>query len=353
MNLAQVADELYGLTPAEFIPARDESARRARAAGDADLARAIMKFRRPTVSAWLVNRLAREGGDRLDQLLELGESLREAQRTLAGDRLRELSGQRRELVGAIVQDAKRLAANSGQALSAQAEREVAATLEAALADPDAARAVRSGQLTRPLSHVGLGDEDMGTVIAFPGALREPARRGADRRQTRGPAPGESAASVRAGEVTTGKGRASRTAGTPRAVTRTPRVAGQTGRTAAQQREERAAAAARRAAEAAEQRRAREAEAAARDLREAREIAREARSALDEAEDRLGGVRAQRQAARQRAEELERQLGEAEAEQTSLTRAVREAQRSRDLAAKWLDTAERRLARAQDRAAKPT
>ncbi len=322
MNLAQVADELYRLTPAEFIAARDEHARRARAAGDAGLARSIMTLRRPSVSAWVVNQLAPVAGDRLGQLLELGESLREAQRALAGDRLRELSGQRRQLVAAVVQEAKRLAASAGQTLSAQAEREVATTLEAALADPDAAQAVRSGQLTRALSHVGLGGEDADEVVAVPPARREPARRE--------PAPREPAR----------RERPARSAGPARAA-------------AAEQRQERAAAAERGSAEAAEQRRAREAEAAEHDLREAHEIAREARAALAEAEQRLAAVRDQRQAARQRADELERLLSEAEAEQTSLTRAARDAQRSRDVAAKWLDTAERRLTRAQDRAAKHT
>ena len=55
----------------------------------------MKKLRRPTVSAWLVNLLAREDGGQMDELLELGQSLREAQRALDGDRLRELSAQRR------------------------------------------------------------------------------------------------------------------------------------------------------------------------------------------------------------------------------------------------------------------
>jgi len=62
MNLEQVADELYALAPAAFTAARDEQASQARASGDADLAGAIKKLRRPTVSAWLVNLLARADG---------------------------------------------------------------------------------------------------------------------------------------------------------------------------------------------------------------------------------------------------------------------------------------------------
>src|SRR2546429_1916113 len=157
MNLEQVADELYALAPAAFTAARDEQAGQARASGDADLAGAIRKLRRPTVSAWLVNLLAREDGGQVDDLLELGQSLREAQRALDGDRLRDLSTQRRRLVAALTQEAQRLAAQAGQAVSAQVEREVQDTLEAALADQGMADAVRSGRLTKALSYAGLGE----------------------------------------------------------------------------------------------------------------------------------------------------------------------------------------------------
>src|ERR1700751_5424851 len=157
MNLEQVADELYALAPAAFTAARDEQAGRARAAGDAGLAGEIKKLRRPTVSAWLVNLLARDDGGQMDELLELGQSLREAQRALDGDRLRDLSTQRRRLGAALTPEGPRRAAEAGQAVSAQVEREVQDTLEAALADQGMADAVRSGRLIKALSYAGLGE----------------------------------------------------------------------------------------------------------------------------------------------------------------------------------------------------
>ncbi|MBO0788916.1 MAG: hypothetical protein J2P33_22885, partial [Actinobacteria bacterium] len=99
-SLARAADELYAIPPAGFTAARNERARQAREAGDRDLAAAIAGLRRPTASAWLVNLLSREAPDQVSRLLELGEELREAQQALAGDRLRELSGRRRQLVAA-------------------------------------------------------------------------------------------------------------------------------------------------------------------------------------------------------------------------------------------------------------
>ena len=59
-------------------------------------------------------------------------------RPWTGSRLRELSAQRRQLVTALTQEVQRLAEHAGQAVSAQVEREVRDTLEAALADPGVA-----------------------------------------------------------------------------------------------------------------------------------------------------------------------------------------------------------------------
>ncbi len=232
-NLAQVADALYGLDPAEFRAARDERASQARAAGDRELGDAISKLRRPTVSAWLVNRLARQTPDEVGRLLELGESLREAQQTLAGDRLRELSAQRRQLIRELTQEAKRLAAQARRQVSDQAEREVEATLEAALADPAAAAAVQSGRLTTGLAYAGMGGIDMAGAVAVPdvpGRARQRAAEappvgpdGAERQQAREPGTG---------------GGAERGAGRPATGKRGVAAAGDVRETAAQRREAR-------------------------------------------------------------------------------------------------------------------
>jgi len=158
-DLASAAEELYALSPGDFTAARDERVAQARTSGNRDLARAIGALRRPTVSAWLVNQLVRESGDQVGELLALGESLRQAQQDLAGEQVRELSVQRRRLVAALVAEAKRLAERDGRAVGLQVEREVEATLQAALADADAAAAVRAGCLASPLSYAGLGIGD--------------------------------------------------------------------------------------------------------------------------------------------------------------------------------------------------
>ena len=258
-GLDEVAGELYALPPDDFRTARDERAAQARAAGDKALAREITALRRPVVSAWLVNMLAREAPGQMGELLSLGESLRDAQQALDGDRLRELSTQRRELVAAMVNEAKRFAARDGRPVSLQVEREVEATLQAALADPEAAAEVSSGRLASPLTYAGLGGGEATPLRPVRPARREgaaPTKEPAVR-----PVPGDGAA--------------------------------------------RAAASA----------------------------------------------RAAQEAVRRRAEQLARELTEALAEQGRATRAVREAQRGRETAARALDAATKRLARARQAASR--
>ncbi len=172
MELLHVADELYALAPQQFTAARDAAAREAREGGDKDLSAAISKLRRPSAGAALVNLLARHRAADLDELLDLGESLRAAQDALAGDELRTLSRQRHQAVHALADQARDLA---GQPVTATVSREVETTLDAALGDPDAADAVRTGRLVRGLTSAGFDAIDLAGAVAAPdpGAATRP------------------------------------------------------------------------------------------------------------------------------------------------------------------------------------
>jgi len=314
-DLARVADELYALPPEDFRAARDERAAQARASGDKALAREITALRRPVVSAWLVNLLARDEKGQMSELLALGASLRDAQQALDGDQLRELSTQRRDLVGAMVAAVKRRAAQDGRAVSLQVEREVEATLQAALADPEAAAAVSSGRLVSPLSYAGLGAGEAVAVPLRPGALAREGGQPAQEPSAKRDLPGTSAA-----QPETAAGRAARMTA---------------------QREAREAAAA--------ERKEREAAAIRQAVQDAADAADAARAGLDEAERAAASARAAHEAVRQRAEQLDRELSGALAEQSRAARTVRDAQRSREAAVRTVDAAAKRLARAQERA----
>jgi hypothetical protein len=167
-GLEQAADALYAEPPAAFTAARAARAAAARESGNRPLAQAVSKLRRPTVGAWLVNLLARSRAEQVGELLELGAELRAAQGSLAADELRRLSPRRHELLGALTAAGRQLAEERGMTASAPALDELRSTLEAAVADPDAAAAVRRGCLDRPLRYAGLGLE------ALSGDVRRPA-----------------------------------------------------------------------------------------------------------------------------------------------------------------------------------
>ena len=208
MDLEEAADQLYGLTPTAFTKRRAELSAQARREGAAESAKAISALRRPTVSAWLINQLVRDGqdaqhasdqhasdqhassqpasdrraSDQLDQspnqlagpasqlmnqLRTLGAELRGAQARLDGGRMRELTQQRHELVAALVRRAKELAIGSGQKFGGPIQRELEESFGAAVADEPASLAVMSGRLTRALIYAGLGEVDVSAATATP------------------------------------------------------------------------------------------------------------------------------------------------------------------------------------------
>jgi len=167
VDVEAVAGELYQLDPVSFVAERDARVAAARREGDRPAADAIKAFKRPSPPAWAVNLLARAHGDELDALVDLGARLRAAQAALSGDELRRLSRERHQSVAALARQARTLAAERGRPLSPTAGRQVEETLNAALADGDAAAAVASGRLVRALEHAGMGPVDLDGAVAGP------------------------------------------------------------------------------------------------------------------------------------------------------------------------------------------
>jgi len=172
-----VTDELYALPPGEFTATRNERAKQARADGDRDLAEQIRALDKPTTSAWLVNQIARELGDQLEPLIELGRELREATANISGEELRALTRQRHQLVYALVQEARKLGSQHGTKVTDAVAGEVQRTLDASLADPDVAEAVLSGRLAHATEYAGFGEPMPGREP--PTSRRTPRRRQAE------------------------------------------------------------------------------------------------------------------------------------------------------------------------------
>ncbi|WP_067707385.1 hypothetical protein [Nocardia yamanashiensis] len=167
MTVDEIANELYGLPPAEFVAVRTERARQARDAGDKALAAAIGKLRRPTVAAWAVNLLVRTAPAEIHALLELGTALRAAQQRLSGDQLRALTTRRQQVISALTREAAAAAAERhGQRLTESTLRDIGATLQAALADSEVGDQLRTGTLTTAASYDGFGPA---ILVAVPDA----------------------------------------------------------------------------------------------------------------------------------------------------------------------------------------
>jgi hypothetical protein len=189
--LASVTDELYGLTPGEFTARRNQHAKDAKARGDKDLAAEITKLPKPSVAAWVINLLARQRPDIVDGVIQLGDALREAQEDFDRERLKDLSRQRQELLRSVATAGADLAESAGHRVPAAASAEVEQTLQAAMADPNAAAAVQSGRLIRTLASTGIEPVDItdavaGPPVAAPNAPHKPPKKGKQTKST--PAP---------------------------------------------------------------------------------------------------------------------------------------------------------------------
>ena len=289
-DLDEAADELYGLPRDAFVPRRTELAKAARAAGDRETAAAIGELRKPSVAAWLANALARDHPEEVGALEELGASLQDAQARLEGDALRALSRQRHELVAALVARARRIARDDGVSVGDTAIRELERTVTAALADPDAARALAVGRLVTALEPgAGLGDD---ATAAVPSARRPPARRP--------PPPGRPREDLEREE---------------------------------REREERER----------EDREREEREREEREVAEAREALSRARTALDEADRTLDEADDAHRAASATVSDLRDRLADAEREEARDGDAARRAREQRDRRAEEVEEAERVVA----------
>ena len=167
MDVLEIADELYALPLAEFTPARDA---RAKELKGEDVGTQVKALRKPSTAAWVVNLLVRREAEQVDQLVTVGEALREAQASMSGDDLRALTKQRRQLTAAVTQQARSLAVDEGVKVTQAVADQVEATLTAAMVDEDCGRAVRSGLLVAALSTTGVDEVELAKAVAVPEAL---------------------------------------------------------------------------------------------------------------------------------------------------------------------------------------
>ena len=299
-ELTAAADELYALVPDEFTAARNARAKEAKL-DDRVLGQRIGEFRKPSPAAWIVNMLVREHPDAVDELLDLGADLRDAQAASDGKALTAIGSERRKLVSGLLKQATSIADAADRSPSRAVLDEVEQTLIAATVDEAAGEALRTGRLVRSLQAVGFEDVDLDGAVAGEASAGGPtARAGGARKPGKGGKAGKGGAKARKGEADDAD----------------------------------AAAAEREAAEAlADERRRVEA-----DVREAKDRAAEAQRALEEAQDLLAAAEWNADELRDERHDLEARLKELRSEIADAERDERDAERVRAKAATAVDRA---------------
>lgn len=164
-------DRLYGKPLAEFTAARDALARDLRRAGDSSAADQVKALRKPTVSAWAINQLARNERMKVRSLVVAGEKLRSAHAELLGGgkpaKVAEASDTERKAISHLVSSAAKILAQGGHSPSESTLERVAGTLRAAAVDDEGRLLLERGRLTHDLDPSGFGP---------PGAVAKPTRR---------------------------------------------------------------------------------------------------------------------------------------------------------------------------------
>ena len=176
MGGVAAVDELFALDPTEFTAARDRLAAELRRSGDKEGAAEIKALRRPTVTAWALNQLARRHGDEVRLLLAASTEVARAQAEAAsgGDAatFRRLTKERRELVHRLAAAGAGLLDEREPGSGAGRRDALVSALEAASMDEEGGQALLTGRLTaEPQPSAGFGGFLAAAVTATEGTAR--------------------------------------------------------------------------------------------------------------------------------------------------------------------------------------
>ncbi len=193
-------DRLYAGPLAEFVGQRNELAKRLRAGGDREAATSVKGLAKPSLTAWVVNRLHHEQPELMAELMAAGERIRAAHLSDPAALGGAVEAHRGALAELVDLARETLEAEGHPAGKAQVRR-ITGTLEALAAIDPESLGVTPGRLTRDLEPPGFGA--FGAVFPAP----PPAKSRAGKRATDRSAPGRKAATgakAKAGGARAGK-----------------------------------------------------------------------------------------------------------------------------------------------------
>ncbi len=115
---------LYAVDPKDFVRARNDLARSLKEKGDASAATKVSSLKKPVLTVWVVNCLARRRAEEVRSLVE-----QEAPQT--GEELRAASANRRRLLNTLLAEAQKILEDAGKSASPPALQRVGRALEGA------------------------------------------------------------------------------------------------------------------------------------------------------------------------------------------------------------------------------
>jgi DNA repair exonuclease SbcCD ATPase subunit len=185
-NVEDEIERLYSLPLDQFTSERDSLARKFRDAGDKVGADAIKALRKPTVSAWAINQIARKERMKVRSLLVAGEKLRKAHGdVLSGGQpaaVAEATEAERNAITHLVSSAEKVLSEAGHSASQSTLDRIATTLRAAAVEDEGRDLLERGRLQRDLDPTGFGPPVPVATVARSGATARGGKAARDARK---------------------------------------------------------------------------------------------------------------------------------------------------------------------------
>lgn len=159
MDVPPAAEFLFELKPEEFTTERDRLAKELKKSGEDEEAAAVKALKRPTVTAYALNLVARRYGGLIENVLAAGERMRTA--TSRG-KMDEAKAERQKAIAEITSQAAGLMAEEDRPVTAQVREKITETLLAAATDDETRDSLKSGTLLKEAVPSGFG----GPIASF-------------------------------------------------------------------------------------------------------------------------------------------------------------------------------------------
>lgn len=155
-GLGQATSELYGVELSQFTATRNVLAARLKMQGDAAGSEQMRVLRKPKISAWAINQLARRYRADVEALIEATEKVAEADDATA---MRSAGAERQAALGKLSDLATTVLREGGHSASSGTLQEIVQTLQAS-SDPAVGAILLRGELSEPVSPTGFAFGDL-------------------------------------------------------------------------------------------------------------------------------------------------------------------------------------------------